>query len=273
LITRTKSPSSNTKHLPTAFQIKTFISYWLNAVDEHSLHSPFFFDFYKNVVQQKSREPLNRFEGLRKKLKQDNRTISVNDFGSGSQHHSGIKRKISNIANTSLSSPKFASLYQRVIKNYDSRNIIELGTSLGINTLYIANHDGANVTTFEGASAIADLARITFEFAQAKNIKLIEGHIDTTLPTYLQTTGKIDFVFMDANHRYDPTLKYFDWLIRKVHHKSIIAVDDIHYSPEMERAWQAMKSHTMVYGSADLYRSGLLFFDPSLNKQHVVLQF
>jgi predicted O-methyltransferase YrrM len=259
--------------LPTTFQIKTFISYWLNAVDEHSLHSPFFFDFFTKVVKQNPTTANNQFEELRKKLKQDNREIDAEDFGSGSQHHSGNKRKISNIASTSLSTAKFASLYQRVIKNYNAKNIIELGTSLGINTLYLAQHENTKVTTFEGSPAIAELARITFEFSQAKNITVIEGNIDTTLSNYLQTVGKVDFVFMDANHRYEPTMRYFDWLIHKVHIKSIIVVDDIHYSPDMERAWNAMKAHTMVYGSTDLYRSGLLFFDPSLNKQHVVLQF
>jgi predicted O-methyltransferase YrrM len=259
--------------VPTFFQIKTFLSYWLEAVDEHSLHSPFFFDFQRNVVKHKSEKSYAEFEGLRAKLKNDKREITVQDLGAGSRYHSSSKRKISEIASTSLSPSKYASLYNRLINNYKAKNIVELGTSLGINTLYLSDNDDTKVITFEGVPEIAEIARTTFEFAKAKNIKLIEGEIDTTLPAFLNTASKIDFVFIDANHRYDPTLKYFEWLLRKIHPQSIIAIDDIHYSPEMEKAWHALKLNTMVYGSVDLYRCGILFFDPSLNKQHVVLQF
>jgi predicted O-methyltransferase YrrM len=258
--------------VPTLFQIKTFLTYWLEAVDEHSLHSPFFFDFQRNVVKQKPKKE-SAFENLRAKLKNDKREITIQDLGAGPRYGSSRSRKISEIAATTLSSQKYASLYGRIIKSYNAKNIVELGTSLGINTLYLAESDTVKVKTFEGAPAIADIARTTFEFANAKNITIIEGNIDATLPEFLNTTNKIDFVFMDANHRYEPTLKYFDWLLRKIHTQSIIVIDDIHYSPEMEKAWHTIQHHTMVYGSADLYRCGILFFDPSLNKQHVILQF
>ncbi|MEO7991775.1 MAG: SAM-dependent methyltransferase, partial [Chryseolinea sp.] len=78
--------------------------------------------------------------------------------------------------------------------------------------------------------------------------------------------------FMDANHRYEPTLRYFNILIQKMNDRGILIVDDIHYSTEMDRAWNELKQHVRVHASADLYRCGILFFDPSLNNQHVVLQ-
>ena len=56
-------------------------------------------------------------------------------------------------------------------------------------------------------------------------------------------------------------------------HNSILVLDDIHYSPEMERAWNALARSRAVYTSIDLYRCGLVFFNPSLTKQNVVLQF
>lgn len=223
-------------------------------------------------MKQKSR-PVSFFENLRKKLLRDNREIEVLDLGAGSHHHSGTKRKIANIARTSLTTPKFSTFYQRIIAYYNVKNSIELGTSLGINTLYLASKDNTHVTTFEGSKAIAENAGFTFAFAKAKNITLIEGDINTTLPTFLQTSGKIDLAFIDANHRHDPTLHYFDWILGKTHTQSIIILDDIHYSKEMEKAWTQIKNHPLVYASADLYRCGIVFFDPSLNKQHVVLQF
>ena len=83
-------------------------------------------------------------------------------------------------------------------------------------------------------------------------------------------TDKIDFVLLDANHRYIPTLEYYRQLTRRLRATSIVVIDDIHRSEEMEKAWKEIKSDTLVYGSVDLYRCGLLFFDPSLNKQHFI---
>jgi predicted O-methyltransferase YrrM len=120
---------------------------------------------------------------------------------------------------------------------------------------------------------LCDIAELSFEFSSAKNIELIKGNIDSTLYTTLSRIPKIDLAFMDANHRYEPTLKYFETLLPKIHHGSIVVLDDIHDNPEMERAWRVISRHELVYVSIDLYRSGILFFDPSLNKQHVVLHF
>lgn len=254
------------------FQLKTYLSYWLDAVDEHSLHSPFLFDLYTNVIKPEA-EGIVEIEKLRGSLLKTHREIEVDDLGAGSKHTSDSKRKISDIANTSLSDIRFSLLYRRIAQHIGAKNIIELGTSLGINTLYLAKKNDAKVFTFEGSETIAEIAQDTFEFASAKNIELIRGNIDSTLYSSLSRMPKADLVFMDANHQYEPTLKYFEWLLTKVHHKSIVIIDDIHDSPGMEKAWKQLRHHDLVYTSIDLYRCGILFFDPSLNKQHVVLQF
>lgn len=253
------------------FQLKSFISYWLDAVDEHSLHSPFFFDFYTRVIKTNSTSAsVSAIEKLRGKLLTDHRQVTINDPGSGS---SNIKKTIARIARTSLSPVAYSCLYARIINHIKARNIIELGTSFGINTLYIAQNKDAQVTTFEGVPEIADIARLTFEFYGSRNIILAQGNIDNTLAMHLQSIRKVDFVLMDANHRYQPTVNYFQHLLPKLRENSVVVIDDIHYSPEMTNAWKYLQNHNLVYGSADLYRCGILFFDPSLNKQHVILQY
>jgi predicted O-methyltransferase YrrM len=252
------------------FQIKSYFNYWLDAVDEHSLHSPFFFDFYTKVV--KSPPVKNEVaEALRHKLIADERTLTVKDLGAGVDRTP--VRKISSIARNSVSPPRLSALYHRIIHHFNYRSIIELGTSFGINTLYLTQYDSAKVYTFEGAPEVAEIARVTFEMAADKSIQLIEGDINITLPVFLQSSQKFDFVLLDANHRLEPTKRYFELLLPKIHVRSIIVIDDIHYSSEMEQAWNTLRAHKLVYASADLYRCGFLFFDPSLNKQHVILQF
>lgn len=253
------------------FRARSFLSWWLEAIDEHSLHSPFFFDLYTTQIKPRtSLEPYAHIESLRKKLIRDERYITVRDLGSKALAKS--TRKISSIARTSLTPARYSVLYARLAHYIGATCIVELGTSFGINTLYLAEKRDATVTTFEGAPAVADIAALTFEFAAKKNIELVMGNIDKTLPAFLQRTQRLDLVFMDANHRCEPTLRYFEWLLKKVHNKSVVIIDDIHHSSDMEKAWRAVQGHRLVYGSADLFRCGILFFDPSLNKQHVILQ-
>lgn len=253
------------------FRAKSYLSWWLEAVDEHSLHSPFFFDLYTKYIKPPfSPAEYNHIESLRHKLLHDKRLITVRDLGSKAKTRS--TRQISAIARQSLSPARYSVIYERIARHIGATCIVELGTSFGINTLYLAEKPDATVTTFEGAPAVADIAALTFEFAGKKNVELITGNIDRTLPLFLHRVRRVDLAFMDANHRFEPTLRYFEWVLKKVHEKSVVIVDDIHYSPDMAKAWKVIRSHRLVYGSADLFRCGILFFDPSLNKQHVILQ-
>lgn len=253
-------------------QFNSFVSYWLDAVSAHSLQSPFLFDLYTSVIQNRDRpQYAENIEASRQALLRDEREIEVLDFGSGASRGKGSHRKISGIARTSLSPGKYSQLYARLIQRYHCMQIMELGTSLGINTLYLASHEESTVHTFEGSPSIAAVAES--HFVNASNINLVIGDIEQTLPRILSTTETLDFIFMDANHRLLPTLKYFNMLMDKIHSESIVVLDDIHYSPEMEKAWKEIKEHPRVSVTADIFRCGIVFFNPALGRQHVVLEF
>lgn len=258
--------------MPNFFQVKTYLNYWLDSVNEHSLHSPFLYDLYTKVINVEP-SPELEIEKLRVDLLKTHREIDVQDLGAASKHFNGGKRKISEIAETSVSSVRLSSLYSRLAEYAEAKTIVELGTSFGLNTLYLARKKGVKVYTFEGSEHVAEVAEDTFKFADAKNIELVKGNINSTLYSTLSRIPKIDFAFMDANHQYEATRKYFDELLMKVHHKSIMVIDDINGSEAMRKAWKEICQHDLVHTSVDLYRCGILFFDPSLTKQHVVLQF
>jgi predicted O-methyltransferase YrrM len=255
------------------FPLKSYLNYWLDAVDGHSLHSPFLFDFYVKIVNQKATD-FDDWRRLRNPLSKDDRTIRVTDLGAGSAYMPESDRKISDILRYTTSSHKFASFYSRIIRHYKFKNVIELGTSVGINAAYLsrASHN-VEITTFEGSSEIAEVARSLFRDNQISNIKIIEGNIDETVGPYLDNINHIDFALIDANHRFEPTVRYLELISKKIHRHSIIAIDDIHASPEMEQAWQTIQSHPRVQTTLDLYRCGLVLFNPSLTRQNVVLQF
>jgi predicted O-methyltransferase YrrM len=254
------------------FQVKTFLNYWLDSVNEHSLHSPFLYDLYTKVINVEPTPELD-IEKFRFDLLKTSREIDVQELGAKSKHFTNATRKISEIAETSLSSVRLSSLYHRLAEYAEAKTIVELGTSFGINTLYLAKKKGVKVYTFEGSESIAEVAEDTFKFADAKNIELIKGNISSTLYSTLSRIPKIDFAFIDANHQYGATKKYFEELLMKVHHRSVMVIDDIHGNPGMSKAWKEICQHDLVHTSLDLYRCGIVFFDPSLTKQHVVLQF
>jgi predicted O-methyltransferase YrrM len=204
----------------------------------------------------------------------DERSLIVEDLGAGSAFFkSNSTRMIRDIARTSISPRKYSNLYLRVIKEYNYKSIIELGTSLGLNTMYLGSSPSTQVTTFEGADGLATFAEELFNSAALQNITLVRGNIDVTLPQLIKEINVVDFALIDANHRYEPTLKYFDLLASKVTPNSIVVLDDIHSTPDMEHAWNTIQQDSRVSATADLYRCGLVFFEPSLNKQHVVLRF
>lgn len=255
-----------------AHQIRAAFRHWLYVVDEHSIHSPFFFDFYRRVIRgQTNPGEFTSIEKLRSDLLDNDTTLSGVDLGAGSALLKENQRTLGEIARISVTPRELIELYVRIIREFGSQRIVELGSCLGITTLYLAQLENTQVFTFEGSPALASVSLTNYEFFDKKNIQLIEGNIDSTLPDFLQDPAKINFVLMDANHTYASTLKYFTWLTRRLNEKSVVVIDDIHWSEGMEKAWEELRRHALVYGSIDLFRCGILFFDPALNRQHYVL--
>jgi predicted O-methyltransferase YrrM len=250
------------------FRVKSFLNHWLDAVDEHSLHSPFFFDFYSKVIKGKSDDSFIEVEKTRGRLLNNRSTVKVKDLGAASAHFKNDDRTVSQVASTSLNKEKQCALFFRIVKYFEAKNILELGTSMGITTLYLARAEKSKVTTFEGNSDMINIALTNFEYFKQKNIALIKGNIDETLHDYLQNPAKIDFALIDANHRYEPTVRYFNLLARRMGDHGVLIIDDIYHSEEMAKAWKELRKHDLVYGSIDLFHCGILFFDLNLNKQH-----
>lgn len=256
--------------MPAYHQVRSFIRHWLHEVDDHSVHSPYFYDLYTKIVAKKHKTDIHALDDLRRELESNKTVLSIEDFGSGSNGKVMQKRTIGDIARSSLTPYSVALFYLDLLHYCNAKRVVELGTSLGLTTLYLAQKSDAQVYTFEGSHAIANTALTNFEWANKTNIKLIEGNLDNTLHRFLEPTDKIDFVLMDANHRYVPTLEYYRLLTRRLKSSSIMVIDDIHRSEEMEKAWHEIRTDTLVYGSVDLYRCGVLCFDPALNKQHYI---
>lgn len=200
----------------------------------------------------------------------DGRTIFVRDLGTGPDR----QRRIAEIAGKSLKKPRLAQLLFRIAEKYQCRNITELGTSLGITTLYLASSSSQiKCITFEGCPQTAAIARQNFEKAGKQNIRIIEGNIGGMLTKTLSSAPLQDLIFMDANHSYEATLEYFNQCLNFCHDKSIIVLDDIYWSDGMARAWNEIKENQRVTSTVDIYHMGFVFLNPDLNKQHYKIVF
>lgn len=141
-----------------------------------------------------------------------------------------------------------------MVKRYQPHTVLELGTSLGVTTSYLSlAKPDAKVITMEGSSAIAAEAKKNFDTLELKNIDIVLGDFDHTLLSVLSSHPSLDFVFIDGNHRREPTERYFQQLLPSLHNDSIIVFDDIHWSGEMEQAWESIKSHSAVQYTIDLF--------------------
>jgi len=253
-------------------QLIAYINYWLRQVDEHSLHSPFVYRLYTELIKGPL-APDQEIEALRNTLKKDQTTISLTDLGAGSRVSSKKERRIASIAKFSASPPKFSIFLQKLIELSNAKRVWELGTSLGLNTLYMAKAKEVEVVSFEGDPALAHLAAQHFELTNSHNITLVQGDIDQTLPIALQSTDTIDLVYLDANHSYAATLNYVQQLLPHMSPNGILVLDDIHWSKGMERAWKQIRKEQHHSLSIDLFDAGLLFLNKDLPQADYILKF
>ena len=132
------------------------------------------------------------------------------DFGAGSLIKATHQRKVCDIAKNAGRNHKFGKLLSTLIQRYPIQNVIELGTSLGIATSYMASaKPNVQITTLEGSPEIAAYATKSFDYLQLKNIKQVIGNFDEVFLPTLQSLNSIDLIFIDGNHRKEPTLRYF----------------------------------------------------------------
>ncbi|TKK69897.1 class I SAM-dependent methyltransferase [Ilyomonas limi] len=243
---------------------KKYMLYWWRASNSkgHGVHSPFVFNFITQVLNDKRLfYCYETIEAARKELKNDNTVLTIEDFGAGSRIHAHTQRSVKDIASSSLKPKKYSQLLFRMVNYFQPETILELGTSLGITTAYLAcGKADAQVITMEGAKAVAAIAQQNFKSWRLKNIQLVTGNFNDTLPGTIAQLASIDFAFVDGNHRLQPTLDYFNQLLPKVHEYSVLIFDDIHWSGEMEEAWNTIKAHEQVRLTIDLFFIGIVYF-------------
>jgi len=257
-------------------RILTYLNYRLTAFTEHDLHSPFLYNFYMELI--KNEFPFGDFGELnlaRIALLKDSTAINYEDLGAGSKKLSTDTRLVKHIATHGIAQKKQAEFLYRLINKFTPATIVELGTSIGLTTLYLAKASPrSDVYTIEGCPDLVTFSEKLFKEHQAKNIQNISGNFDTAFPKLLQSLNHLDLLYIDGNHAYEPTMRYFNMALEKKNANSIFVFDDIYWSEGMQRAWKEICAHPDVTLSMDLFYFGIVFFrKEQKNKEHFVLRF
>ncbi|MCG8311017.1 MAG: class I SAM-dependent methyltransferase [Cytophagales bacterium] len=251
--------------------IPLYIGYYLFQVDRHSIHAPFAFEFYTGLKRSlRQSHPIAEIEHFRNRYMRDDTLIEGIDYGAGSRIHKAAK--VSSIAKYGISSRKDCMFIKELAEMLKSQTCIELGTSLGIATAYLAKSRFVkSIHTFEGNERLVQNSKRLFSKLKLQNIHVVPGNIDEVLTARLEDMERVDLAIIDANHTKTALLNYYQRIKPKIGNESVLLIDDIRWSREMNRAWNELIRKPEVSLSMEFLNRGILFFKKSIEKQHYVL--
>ncbi|WP_118193709.1 O-methyltransferase [Albibacterium indicum] len=254
---------------------KDFILHCIQSKTRHGTHSPFVYRLVDEVIYDFSKKAyVADIEQLRDDLVDDQRTLTITDLGAGSMLNKNRKKKVGTLAANALKPPRVAKLIARLAHDLQPETIIELGTCLGVTTLYLSKaNPAASIITVEGCPETANIARENFDKLAVDNVDIKVGNFDVLLPQVLEDLTKVDFLFIDGNHRKEATLDYFYQCLPKVHNGTMLIFDDIYWSDGMKEAWAEIKNHPSVTVTIDLFYIGLVFFKKDQAKENFKIRF
>ena len=255
-------------------QLKTiplFVNYFLTVVDQHSIQAPFAFQVYHALKDCFKTSPgIEDIERARHQLIKDDAIISGDDFGAGSRI--ATPGKLSSVARFGISSKNDCIMLHTLATVLKAEICIELGTSLGIATAYLAKAPYMKaVYSFEGNTFLYEKSNQLLKSLNVQNTHIIYGNIDNELSPVLEKLDQIDLAIIDANHKQEALLAYYQLLAPKISIKGAMVIDDIRWSTEMYAGWKKILRKPEVTLSMEFLNRGLLFFEKGLQKQHYVL--
>jgi predicted O-methyltransferase YrrM len=231
----------------------------------------------KCFYDKKSKPEYSILKEYRKALLTNKNSIEVTDFGAGSKVFKSNTREISKIAKTAGISPKRAELLFRIAHYFQPSSILEIGTSLGLATSALSLGSRSvgtkgKITTLEGCPETAKIAQNQFRQFGLTNINSVVTEFNSYLSDFQLSPFDFHLIYFDGNHSKKATLDYFELLLPSITNDSVWIFDDIHWSPEMEEAWEIIKNHPKVKVTIDTFQWGLVFFRREQEKQHFVIR-
>lgn len=232
----------------------------------------FYSGFYNQVVENDTPPP-GSIEEARANLFNNKNLINTNYFGAGSR----LKRKnqtVGEMARTVSISMHHGSLLFRMARHYKPRKIIELGTAMGISTLYLAaGNPEADITTVEGNPQLASLAIENFRNYGSDKIRLLNKSFEEVIGQLATEVCTGTLVYIDGNHTCEATLSYYQAFTANKSTHLILIFDDINWSAGMMDAWNHIRKNLRQGVIIDLFHLGIVFYRNGVEKKEYKVKY
>ena len=263
--------------LPMLWRIRQYIKhqFYRRHTKGRHIHSPYSFEFVHEVIFNASKgEVPAEIRNLHRELHMDSTLIPAAGPGAPSSVDDAPYRSVGSFVKSSSVSLKYGALLYRISRWFRPGVILELGTGLGISTLYLcAGSPDTPLHTIEANRDRADFSEGLFKRSGMPTVQVHVGEMEEVLETLTDAVQGRILAFVDGNHRYDATIGYLRWILGQAGEEAVVVMDDITWSKEMMRAWQEIISWPEVRMSIDLFHMGMLLLRKDLQKADLKIKF
>ncbi|HNP17280.1 MAG TPA: class I SAM-dependent methyltransferase [Fulvivirga sp.] len=220
-----------------------------------------------NFTEEDSNAFLN-CENYRSQLLKNETEISYEIFNSDKT------AVVKDICKNAASGKKWCQFLYFITLKVDSPIFLEIGTNLGISGSYILeavkHKKEGKFVTMEGLPQLCEISSKQFStIIPMAKFDIRQGLYDETFPELLKENIYFNVLFIDGNHKKEPTIEYFEKLKSMVSSPAIFIFDDINWSDEMKEAWKIIKKDSDVNYYIDLYEQGVVIVDKNESEKKV----
>ncbi len=254
-------------------KIVSFFCFILKSKNEHGVHSPFIFDLITTCFYvKKNNHDLTILSNYKEDLSKNSSLQEIYDFNFLSNILLSEKKKKEKIIKDFGVSNKRTRLLINLIQYLKPRSILEIGTSVGINTVTLASAlENFKIITVEENEQSTNISRELFKKYNLKQIELLSGKLDDVLPDVFKK-NTFDFICFKNHGLTKKVLKYFEASVSSIHNNSVCLFKNIHIDKESDQVWEQIKKHEKVTVTIDTFKWGLVFFRKEQEKEHFIIR-
>ncbi len=257
----------------TASNFTRTINFYLEALTINRIHSPFYFKLCSRILdlsKEYTRDYL--IEHRRAALLKDETSIGFIDLGAGSKGKKSDDQTtttIKAVGKMATSPIRKCRLLRNLILFFKPKQILELGSNLGIMTAYMHHTSPSTpIVSVEGIQPIFQYAKETIKLLSLEeSVELYHSSFESFFKEELDKIQQCDFVFLDGDHTYEGTLNYVKQMWVKADEmlgrRKVIVIDDIYWSDGMYKAWTEI-SKWKGCNTLDLYQLGIVIISGDL---------
>ena len=251
-----------------------YLQHSFRSKNQYGIHSPFVYNFYlKTLRRQVDKKSWKKYLHFRANVFSSNESLENEDFGAGSKKLKHSSSSIQKIAKVAGSSKKKAKLLMRLSNFETPKKILEFGTSLGLGSAALAlGNESSRIVTLEGSSSKSQAAQKFFKNSNISNITAVCSDFDDYLNNF-ETNEGFDIIFIDGNHTYQATKRYFNLALKHLNTSGMIIFDDIYWSKDMTKAWREICASSAINLSMDLFLVGIVMKRKEQSKEHFRLKY